>query len=35
MIGCRLKQSIGLARVNELRQGEMIALIKVETILNL
>jgi hypothetical protein len=34
-IGCRLNQSIGLARVNELRQGEMIALIKVETILNL
>ena len=34
-IGCRLNQSIGLARVNELRQGEMIALIKVETILNI
>jgi hypothetical protein len=31
----RLNQSIGLARLNELRQGEMIALIKVETILNL
>jgi hypothetical protein len=34
-IGCRLNQSIGLARVNELRQGEIIALIKVGTILNL
>jgi hypothetical protein len=34
-IGCRLNQSIGLARVNGLRQGKMIALIKVETILNL
>jgi hypothetical protein len=34
-IGCRLNQSIGLARGNDLRQGEMIALIKVETILNL
>ncbi len=36
MIGCRLKQSMGLARGNnELRQGEMIALIKVEMILSL
>ena len=34
-IGCRLNQRIGLARGNELGQGEMIALIKVETILNL
>jgi len=34
-IGWRLNQSIGLASGNELRQGEMIALIKVETILNL
>ena len=33
--GCRLNQSIGLARDNELRQEEMIALIKVERILNL
>ncbi len=36
MIGYRLNQSIGLARGNnELRQGEMIALIKVEMILSL
>lgn len=34
-MGCRLKQSIGLARGNELRQGEMIALIKVEIVMNL
>jgi hypothetical protein len=34
-IGCRLNRSIGLARGNELHQGEMIALIKVEMILNL
>ncbi len=30
-----MNQSIGLARDNELRQEEMIALIKVERILNL
>jgi hypothetical protein len=36
MIGCRLNQSIELARGNnELRQGEMIALIEVEMILSL
>jgi hypothetical protein len=36
MIGCRLNQSIGLARGNnELLQGEMIALINVEMILSL
>ncbi len=36
MIGYRLNQSIGLTRGNnELRQGEMIALIKVEMILSL
>jgi hypothetical protein len=34
-IGCRLNQSIRLARGSDLRQGEMIALIKVELILNL
>jgi hypothetical protein len=34
-IGCRLNRSIRLARNNELRQGEMTALIKVEVILNL
>src|SRR6266852_8045990 len=33
-IGCRLNQSTGLARGNELRREEMITLIKVETILN-
>ena len=34
-IGCRLIQSIGLPRGNEMRQKEMITLIKVERILNL
>jgi hypothetical protein len=34
-IGCRLNQSTGLARGNELRREEMITLIKVERILNL
>jgi hypothetical protein len=36
VIGCRLNQGIGLARGNnELRQGEKIALVKVEMILSL
>ncbi len=36
MIGCRLNQSIVLARGNnKLRLGEMIALIKVEMIVSL
>jgi hypothetical protein len=34
-IGCRLNQSIGLARGTELGREEMITLIKVERILNL